>query len=56
MAAAARQAPADEVCLVVPAKALPAGRASTDADRLPAVVGSGGTPELLMTLMLPTDM
>ncbi|GAA2766676.1 hypothetical protein GCM10010103_57170 [Streptomyces paradoxus] len=56
MAATARQAPADEVCFVVPEEALPAGRASTDADRLLAVVGPGGTRELLTTLMLPTDM
>jgi hypothetical protein len=32
-ATTARQAPADEVCFVVPAEALPASLASTYADR-----------------------
>jgi hypothetical protein len=56
VATAAVQAPVDEVCFVVPVEALPASQASTDAGRLLAVIGPDNTGELLLTLMLPTDM
>ncbi|MEV3973489.1 hypothetical protein AB0K68_36050 [Streptomyces sp. NPDC050698] len=60
-AAVARQALSDEVCCEVPTEALPprllpGNGASSDADRLLAVMGPGGTSELLMTLRLPTGM
>ncbi|GAA3183643.1 hypothetical protein GCM10010451_35960 [Streptomyces virens] len=56
VATAADQAAADEVCFVVAAEALPASQASTGADRLLAVIRPDNTGELLLTLMLPTDM
>ncbi|MEY9490865.1 hypothetical protein RKD26_006659 [Streptomyces calvus] len=56
VATGAAQAPADEVCFVVAPEALPASQASTDADRLLAVIGPDNTGELLLTSMLPTDM
>lgn len=56
VATAAGQAPAGQVCFAVAAEVLPASQASTDADRLLAVIGPDNTGELLMTLMLPSDM
>ncbi|WP_171053391.1 DUF6573 family protein [Streptomyces marianii] len=56
VAGAVAQAPANEVCFVVPAEDLPATQASTGADRLLAITEPGDTGELVMTLMLPTEM
>ncbi|MEW1760526.1 DUF6573 family protein [Streptomyces cyaneofuscatus] len=56
VARAVAQAPANEVCFVVPAEDLPATQASTGADRLLAITEPGDSGEPVMTLMLPHEM
>ncbi|MEU0837311.1 DUF6573 family protein [Streptomyces sp. NPDC005969] len=56
VARAVDQAPANEVCFVVPAGELPSGQAPTGADRLIAITEPGDTGEPGMTLMLPHEM
>lgn len=56
VARAVEQAPANEVCFVVPAGELPSGRAPTGADRLLAITENGESGGPVMTLMLPDEM
>lgn len=56
VAKAIEQSPANEVCFVVPAGELPSGRETTGADRLIAITEPGDAGELILTLMLPTEM
>ena len=56
VARAVAQAPANEVCFVVPAEDLPATQASTGADRLLAITEPGDRGEPVMTLMLAHEM
>ncbi|WP_116208997.1 DUF6573 family protein [Streptomyces olivoreticuli] len=56
VAKAVEQAPANEVCFVVPAQELPSGDAPTGADRLLAITEPGDTGKPVMTLILPHEM
>ena len=56
VATAIKQAPATEVCFVVPADELPCGHTPTGADRLIAITEPGDTGEPVLTLMLPHEM
>ncbi|OEJ49543.1 hypothetical protein BGK72_00645 [Streptomyces agglomeratus] len=57
VARAVEQAPANEVCFVVPAGELPTGQAPTGADRLIACTETGDTGEpFFMTLMLAHEV
>lgn len=56
MATAIDQSPANEVCFVVRAADLPTGQEPTGVDRLIAITEPGDTGELILTLMVPTDM
>ncbi|MGW3600355.1 DUF6573 family protein [Streptomyces sp. NPDC005167] len=56
VARAVEQAPANEVCFVVPAEELPTGQAPTGADRLLACTEPGETGEPVIILMLAHEL
>ncbi|MFJ9380408.1 hypothetical protein [Streptomyces sp. NPDC101455] len=56
VATAIEQSPANEGCFVVRAADLPTGQEPTGVDRLIAITEPGDTGELILTLMVPTDM